>query len=155
MFIKAWKLFYNGSVGGQALTGIPYVYKLRQQPGLAYVSRVWPFETGFTQIPVSENDPFILHAEIWPGVVQHLVNNGPGMIKDQAQVRAMCQQTRTIGECRAGSLIGPKVWINLFYWSGREDLNLRPPAPKAGALPDCATPRTCASIAARRGKEKG
>jgi hypothetical protein len=28
-----------------------------------------------------------------------------------------------------------------FYWSGREDLNLRPPAPKAGALPDCATPR--------------
>ncbi len=26
-------------------------------------------------------------------------------------------------------------------WSGREDLNLRPPAPEAGALPDCATPR--------------
>src|SRR5438874_6058264 len=26
--------------------------------------------------------------------------------------------------------------------SGREDSNLRPPAPKAGALPDCATPRT-------------
>ena len=28
-------------------------------------------------------------------------------------------------------------------WSGREDSNLRPPAPEAGALPDCATPRTC------------
>ncbi len=27
------------------------------------------------------------------------------------------------------------------YWSGREDLNLRHPAPKAGALPGCATPR--------------
>ncbi len=26
--------------------------------------------------------------------------------------------------------------------SGRQDLNLRLPAPKAGALPDCATPRT-------------
>ena len=26
--------------------------------------------------------------------------------------------------------------------SGREDLNLRHPAPKAGALPGCATPRT-------------
>src|SRR4051812_26552582 len=26
-------------------------------------------------------------------------------------------------------------------WSGREDLNFRPPAPKAGALPGCATPR--------------
>lgn len=26
-------------------------------------------------------------------------------------------------------------------WSGRQDLNLRPPAPHAGALPNCATPR--------------
>src|SRR5215469_6862274 len=26
-------------------------------------------------------------------------------------------------------------------WSGRGDLNSRPPAPKAGALPGCATPR--------------
>src|SRR5688572_26093674 len=26
-------------------------------------------------------------------------------------------------------------------WSGREDLNLRPPDPQSGALPGCATPR--------------
>src|ERR687884_76846 len=32
------------------------------------------------------------------------------------------------------------------YWSGREDSNLRPPAPKAGALPGCATPRTARMI---------
>ena len=30
---------------------------------------------------------------------------------------------------------------SLKNWSGREDLNLRPPAPHAGALPGCATPR--------------
>ena len=28
-------------------------------------------------------------------------------------------------------------------WSGRQDLNLRHPAPKAGALPNCATSRRC------------
>ena len=28
-------------------------------------------------------------------------------------------------------------------WSGREDSNLRPPGPEPGALPDCATPRSC------------
>ena len=38
-------------------------------------------------------------------------------------------------------------------WSGRADLNRRPPAPKAGALPGCATPRsspdyTCPALAA-------
>jgi hypothetical protein len=26
-------------------------------------------------------------------------------------------------------------------WSGREDLNFRPPDPETGALPSCATPR--------------
>ena len=29
----------------------------------------------------------------------------------------------------------------LKKWSGRLDSNQRPPAPKAGALPGCATPR--------------
>jgi|SRR5688572_19213274 hypothetical protein len=29
-----------------------------------------------------------------------------------------------------------------FYWSGREDLNLRLPRPERGALPGCATPRS-------------
>ena len=41
---------------------------------------------------------------------------------------------------------GPKVLPicperTILVWSGRPDLNRRPPAPKAGALPGCATPR--------------
>ena len=36
---------------------------------------------------------------------------------------------------------GPTV-LYFFEWSGRQDLNLRPSAPKADALPDCATPRS-------------
>src|SRR3546814_8615436 len=31
-------------------------------------------------------------------------------------------------------------------WSGRQDSNLRHPAPKAGALPGCATPRTADAL---------
>ncbi len=36
---------------------------------------------------------------------------------------------------QCGGTNGPKLW------SGREDSNFRPPAPHAGALPGCATPR--------------
>ena len=32
---------------------------------------------------------------------------------------------------------------NFYKWSGRQDLNLRPPGPKPGALPSCATSRYC------------
>ena len=31
--------------------------------------------------------------------------------------------------------------MNIYLWSGRKDSNLRPPGPKPGALPGCATPR--------------
>ncbi len=39
-------------------------------------------------------------------------------------------------------------------WSGRLDSNQRPPAPKAGALPGCATPRRPQSIGARAQDEE-
>ena len=41
---STWKLFGYGSVGSQALTGIPVVSRLRHAPGLSDASAVWPFE---------------------------------------------------------------------------------------------------------------
>lgn len=91
---SAFKLFTRGSVGSQALTGIPVVHHLRRHPLLAGVSLVWPFEIGFTAELAPGRRPFVLHAEIWPGVVQQmaeqLIAADPLLIKDQAQVRAMC-----------------------------------------------------------------
>jgi hypothetical protein len=37
----------------------------------------------------------------------------------------------------------PLNYTRIYNWSERQDLNLRHPAPKAGALPSCATPRYC------------
>ena len=50
------------------------------------------------------------------------------------RVLLFCQQV--VQECRR---VGRDRLKD--FWSGREDSNLRPPAPKAGALPGCATPR--------------
>jgi hypothetical protein len=41
---SAWKLFTTGSVGSQALLGIPTLERLRSDPALAVVSHVWPFD---------------------------------------------------------------------------------------------------------------
>jgi len=35
--------------------------------------RSWPFERSFTPAPVATEGPYILHAEIWPGVVKERV----------------------------------------------------------------------------------
>jgi hypothetical protein len=99
---ETWKLFGAGSVGSQALVGIPYIYRLRRNLDLVRVSRVWPFETGFTPMPSSNLGPYVLHAEIWPGVVeervQALVDSNAGLIRDRAQVRAMCEWTAECDE---------------------------------------------------------
>jgi hypothetical protein len=92
---ETWKLAGNGCVGSQALVGIPRVSSLRLDPDLAGVSRVWPFETGLTTTPVPASGPYVLHAEIWPGIVDpdELAHemSAPGMIRDRAQVRLICR----------------------------------------------------------------
>lgn len=91
---EVWKLLGAGCVGSQALTGIPRVHALRYHEELKDISVVWPFETGFNPSPTPEKGPFILHAEIWPGIVDKEVRNltakDLSLIRDQAQVRALC-----------------------------------------------------------------
>jgi len=102
---EVWKLFTAGSVGSQALLGIPRVAALRDHPSLAPVSTVWPFETGFCPAPGAGRRPFILHAEIWPGIVT--IETSPGLVKDAAQVAALvkhCGQLDERGEL--GRLFG-------------------------------------------------
>jgi hypothetical protein len=85
---SAWKLWTAGNVGSQTLLGIPALARLRDDPEFAEISRVWPFETGFGLPPMPLGAPVILHAEIWPGVVNDLLD--PALpIRDQGQVRAM------------------------------------------------------------------
>ncbi len=85
---EAWKLLGTGSVGSQALLGIPRLLQLREDPYLRPFSRVWPFETGFAPRPTPDNGPCILYTEIWPGLVKERLDP-TAPIRDQAQVRAV------------------------------------------------------------------
>jgi hypothetical protein len=106
---EAWGLFGKGRVGSQALTGIPRVNYLWSHPRIAQISRVWPFETGFTAKPTPLGGPFILHAEIWPGIVKQrvieIIRGNPLIIGDQAQVRAMCQWAKLLDQENAFGLL--------------------------------------------------
>lgn len=92
---ETWKLFGAGSVGGQTLVGVPYLHRLRRHVDFAERSAVWPFETSFTSTPTPKTGPYVVHAEIWPGVIKNtvasIIENQKTPIQDQIQVRAMCQ----------------------------------------------------------------
>ena len=96
----AWKLFGNGSVGSQSLTGIPVVARLRHDPSVAAASAVWPFEVSVPELPAGRGA--VTHAEIWPSLIG--VPQVPGQVKDEAQVMGLARDLRD--RDRAGTLGG-------------------------------------------------
>ena len=92
-----WKLSGAGSVGGQALTGIPVLDSLRHDPCLVESCRVWPFETGLR--PLTGDDtgrrPAVL-AEIYPSLVKPV--SARKAVKDSLQVQAMAGHLARLDE---------------------------------------------------------
>ena len=100
-----WKLYYNGSVGGQALLGIPFVRRLQAARGPGF--RIWPFETGFRNL--SEADLAgveVVAAEVYPSLYK--AQPGPGEVKDLAQVRVTAEHFAKLDEAgKLGAVFGP------------------------------------------------
>jgi len=82
-----WKIAYAGAVGGQTLTGIPAIERLREKfPAL----KVWPFEIPLAKLePDAIEDVRIVVAEVLPS----LNSSRPEAteIRDEAQVRTLCE----------------------------------------------------------------
>lgn len=100
-----WKLYYNGSVGGQAILGIPVVRRLKLARGEAV--KVWPFETGFRALTESALEGVeVVVAEVYPSLLK--VQPGPGEVKDLAQVRSTAEHFARLDEAgRLNEVFGP------------------------------------------------
>jgi hypothetical protein len=82
-----WKIAYAGAIGGQTLTGIPAIERLREKfPAL----RVWPFEIPLAKVDEAALEGVrVLVAEVLPS----LNSSRPEAteIRDEAQVRSLCE----------------------------------------------------------------
>lgn len=92
---SVWKLYYNGSIGGHAILGIPMVRRLKLKYGEAM--RVWPFETGWKALePADLQGVQILAAEVFAGQAE--ARPATGESKDQAELRATAEQLARLDE---------------------------------------------------------
>jgi precorrin-8X/cobalt-precorrin-8 methylmutase len=80
---EVWKLSGAGSVGGQALTGIAALERLRRMPSLSGKVSVWPFDTKLT----APEAPIVI-AEIYPSLIPPHPDEP---VKDAGQVRALAE----------------------------------------------------------------
>jgi molybdopterin-guanine dinucleotide biosynthesis adapter protein len=79
-----WKLFTTGSVGSQALMGLPMIHRLAQRPG----TTVWPFDPSLGDVVL---------AEVYPSLLAPAVAVEPG-IKDAVQVRLLSRAVLALSE---------------------------------------------------------
>ncbi len=97
---STWKLFGNGSVGSQALTGIPVVSRLRHDPAVGDASTVWPFEVTVPELRAGRGA--VIHVEIWPSLIN--VQAVTGQVRDQTRVICLARELRD--RDRADALAG-------------------------------------------------
>jgi hypothetical protein len=100
-----WKTYYNGSVGGQAIMGIPVVRRLKDARGDAAL--VWPFETGFRALTEADLAGVeVVLAEVYPSMVKP--QGAAGETKDLMQVRTLAEHFARLDEAgKLGQLFGP------------------------------------------------
>ncbi len=100
-----WKLYYNGSVGGQAILGIPAVRRLKLARGEAV--KAYPFETGFKALTEADLDGVeVVVTEVYPSLYK--AQALPGEVKDQAQVRVTAEHFAKLDEAgKLGAIFGP------------------------------------------------
>lgn len=100
-----WKTYYNGSVGGQAILGIPVVRRIKLARGEA--AQVWPFETGFKALSEADLEGVnVVLAEVYPSLVKPL--GTVGEVKDLQQVRTLAEHFARLDEAsKLGALFGP------------------------------------------------
>lgn len=104
---SCFQLFFNPTVGSQALMGLPMLARLRRRAGVS----VWPFQDW------SEAQTVL--AEIWPGLIEPAVKEVQGdEIRDAAQVRLLARALAGLMPERLNALLkiaGPEArdeaWI--------------------------------------------
>ncbi len=82
-----WKIAYAGAIGGQTMTGIPAIERLREKfPAL----KIWPFDMPLAKLD-SEGlgDARIVVAEVLTSL--NATNQQSSEIRDEAQVRTLCE----------------------------------------------------------------
>lgn len=103
---SVWQIFGNGTVGSQAIVGIPRVKALLDEMGGK--GRVWPFQTGWQALKEADLEGVeAVIAEVYPPLGE--VKPEPGEVPDRAQVRALCEHFLRLDEAgKLGAEFGPK-----------------------------------------------
>jgi precorrin-8X/cobalt-precorrin-8 methylmutase len=114
---SVWQLAYPGSVGGQALVGLPVLASLLDRHRRRI--EVWPFTTGLGPAPAASRSDAVVMAELWPSrfTAHRPTGRRRHQIKDAHQV--LCAVDALAAADRVGAL---SAWLDPTLPSGARSL---------------------------------
>ncbi len=89
-----WQMGGAGAVGGQVMTGLAALSRLRSAFGRSIA--VWPFE---------ELSPQVAFVEVWPSLIADVVRASGDPIKDRAQVRLLADAISRLDESELRAML--------------------------------------------------
>lgn len=101
--ISSWMLVGKGSVGGQVLTCLPHLERLRRHLGDKVA--VWPFDAAG-----DPGTPVVL-AETWHGLFDW--RRESGHCRDEQQVKGTLRALRERGAAGVAALLTPSTWSSM------------------------------------------
>lgn len=101
-----WKLYTTGSVGSQAIMGVPMIARLAARPDVA----VWPFDPPDRAVVLAEVYPSLLAPAVSAAMAQ-------GHVKDAAQVRLLARALWRLSQ--DGALAA--ILADVPDWPGRAE----------------------------------
>ena len=103
-----WQLHGPKSAGGRALLGMPLVRELAERSGLAKRVRLWPFETGCTDLPTRASSDAVVIGEVWPW--SYDLDPAAHPLADAARAISTAQHLATLDRAgQLGALFAPDV----------------------------------------------
>ena len=104
----AWQLHGPLSAGGRALLGMPLVRELAERSGLAKRVRLWPFETGCTDVPTRASNDAVVIGEVWPWSYE--LDPAAHPLPDAARAISTAQHLAALDRAgHLGALFAPNV----------------------------------------------
>lgn len=101
--LPSWMLAGKGSVGGQILTCLPHLERLRRRRG--HQLAVWPFQG------IGDPGASVVLAETWHGLFEW--RRETGTCRDEQQVKGTLRSLRALGDAGIAELLAPPSLVAL------------------------------------------
>ena len=117
---SVWQLHGPGTVGSQALLGIPMLRRLSEHPQLVRRVRIWPFDTGCDAVPTRGSTAAIVVGQVHPAAFER--DDTDSSLPEVTELTGVCRNLARLDDAgRLDTLFDPQLDVDEARLVEREE----------------------------------